>query len=84
MRSLPARFLCQLGADWCSVGFLLPLALFAVLNAALSAQMMDWGWRVPFLLSALLVIVGLFIRLRIDESPVFAAIRETKAAESGR
>ncbi|WP_313688005.1 MFS transporter [Pantoea sp.] len=70
----------QIGAP---VGFLLPLALFAILNAALSAdQMMAWGWRVPFLLSALLVIVGLFIRLRIDESPVFAAIRATKAAES--
>ncbi|WP_416413710.1 MFS transporter [Pantoea sp. App145] len=70
----------QIGAP---VGFLLPLALFAILNATLSAdQMMDWGWRVPFLLSALLVIVGLFIRLRIDESPVFAAIRATKAAES--
>ncbi|KNC05959.1 MFS transporter [Pantoea sp. RIT-PI-b] len=70
----------QIGAP---VGFLLPLALFAILNATLSSdQMMDWGWRVPFLLSALLVIVGLFIRLRIDESPVFAAIRETKAAES--
>lgn len=70
----------QIGAP---VGFLLPLALFAVLNACLtSGQMMDWGWRVPFLLSALLVIVGLFIRLRIDESPAFTAIRETKAAES--
>ncbi|MFH8136080.1 MFS transporter [Pantoea osteomyelitidis] len=70
----------QIGAP---VGFLLPLALFAVLNAALSSeQMMAWGWRVPFLLSALLVIVGLFIRLRIDESPVFAEIRATKAAES--
>ncbi|MDE1186350.1 MAG: MFS transporter [Pantoea sp.] len=70
----------QIGAP---VGFLLPLALFAILNATLSTdQMMDWGWRVPFLLSALLVIVGLFIRLRIDESPVFAAIRATKAAES--
>lgn len=70
----------QIGAP---VGFLLPLALFAILNASLSVeQMMDWGWRVPFLLSAVLVIVGLFIRLRIDESPVFAAIRATKAAES--
>ncbi|QGY31778.1 MFS transporter [Pantoea cypripedii] len=70
----------QIGAP---VGFLLPLALFAILNATLSDdQMMAWGWRVPFLLSALLVIVGLFIRLRIDESPVFAAIRATKAAES--
>ncbi|ADU71793.1 MFS transporter [Pantoea sp. At-9b] len=70
----------QIGAP---VGFLLPLALFAILNATLSDdQMMAWGWRVPFLLSAVLVIVGLFIRLRIDESPVFAAIRATKAAES--
>ncbi|KHN52348.1 MFS transporter [Pectobacterium fontis] len=70
----------QIGAP---TGFLLPLALFAVLNKVLSPeQMLDWGWRVPFLLSLLLVIVGLFIRLKIDESPVFAQIRETKAAES--
>jgi MFS family permease len=46
------------------------------------AQMLDWGWRIPFLLSLLLVIVGLFIRLKIDESPVFTQIRATKAVES--
>ncbi|WP_130835634.1 MFS transporter [[Erwinia] mediterraneensis] len=70
----------QIGAP---VGFLLPLALFALLNMLLSPEeMMGWGWRIPFLLSALLVIVGLFIRLRVDESPVFAEIRATKAAES--
>ncbi|MDR0806004.1 MAG: MHS family MFS transporter [Enterobacteriaceae bacterium] len=70
----------QIGAP---AGFLLPLALFAILNAALSPEdMMSYGWRIPFLLSALLVIVGLFIRLRIDESPIFAQIRETKAVES--
>lgn len=70
----------QIGAP---TGFLLPMALFAILNMTLSEEaMMDYGWRIPFLLSALLVIVGLFIRLRIDESPVFAQIRETKAAES--
>lgn len=70
----------QIGAP---TGFLLPMALFAVLNMTLTEQaMMDYGWRIPFLLSALLIIVGLFIRLRIDESPVFAQIRETKAAES--
>lgn len=70
----------QIGAP---TGFLLPMALFALLNMTLSEEaMMDYGWRIPFLLSALLVIVGLFIRLRIDESPVFAQIRETKAAES--
>lgn len=70
----------QIGAP---AGFLLPMALFALLNGVLSPEaMMDYGWRIPFLLSALLVIVGLFIRLRIDESPVFAKIRETKAVES--
>ena len=70
----------QIGAP---AGFLLPMALFAILNYSLSPEaMMDYGWRIPFLLSALLVIVGLFIRLRIDESPVFAKIRETKAVES--
>lgn len=66
----------QIGAP---VGFLLPLALFALLNATLSPEaMMDYGWRIPFLLSLLLVIVGLFIRLKIDESPVFAQIRRQK------
>ena len=70
----------QIGAP---VGFLLPLALFDLLNATLYPEaMMDYGWRIPFLLSLLLVIVGLFIRLKIDESPVFAQIRETKAEES--
>lgn len=70
----------QIGAP---VGFLLPMALFAILNATLTPEaMMDYGWRIPFLLSLLLVIVGLFIRLKIDESPVFAQIRETKAEES--
>lgn len=70
----------QIGAP---VGFLLPMALFALLNMTLSPEdMMDYGWRIPFLLSLLLVIVGLFIRLKIDESPVFTQIRKTKAEES--
>ncbi|ELQ9310200.1 MHS family MFS transporter [Serratia marcescens] len=70
----------QIGAP---AGFLLPSGLFALLTAVLSpAQMLDWGWRIPFLLSLLLVIVGLFIRLKIDESPVFTQIRATKAVES--
>lgn len=70
----------QIGAP---AGFLLPMALFALLNSVLSPEdMMDYGWRIPFLLSLLLVLIGLFIRLRIDESPVFTKIRETKAVTS--
>lgn len=36
----------------------------------------SWGWRIPFLASAALVVVGLIIRLSIDESPAFAAARK--------
>jgi MHS family shikimate/dehydroshikimate transporter-like MFS transporter len=36
---------------------------------------MQWGWRIPFLLSVLLVGVGLYIRLRIEETPVFRQIK---------
>lgn len=70
----------QVGAP---AGFLLPMALFAALNSYLSPEeMMDYGWRIPFLISALLIIVGLFIRLRIDESPIFAKMRGKKSMES--
>ncbi|MCW4459977.1 MFS transporter [Microbacterium sp. MPKO10] len=40
-----------------------------------------WGWRVPFLLGAPLAIVGLYIRTRVDESPAFIEMRETKKVE---
>lgn len=44
-------------------------------------QFFSWGWRVPFLVSALLLVVGLVIRLRISESPIFEAAVERDAAE---
>lgn len=70
----------QLGAP---AGFLIPAGLFALLTSTLSEQqLLDWGWRIPFLLSLVLVIIGLYVRLRIDESPVFDEIRKTKAVES--
>jgi MFS family permease len=51
-------------------------SVLASLAAALVASMpteqaLAWGWRVPFLLSAVLVLVGVYVRTRIDESPVF-------------
>ncbi|HEX3827177.1 MAG TPA: MFS transporter [Sporichthyaceae bacterium] len=36
-----------------------------------NSQFLDWGWRIPFLVSGLLLVVGLFVRLRVVESPVF-------------
>lgn len=61
----------QLGAP---VGFIAANGLFLVLGLLLTpAQFQSWGWRLPFLASALLVGVGLWVRLRLTETPAFAA-----------
>ncbi|GAA3197479.1 MFS transporter [Streptomyces ramulosus] len=78
-RGLYAAF-PQLGP---SVGFFAATGVFWLLSAALDdAAFRSWGWRVPFLLSFLLVGVGLFVRLKISETPVFAKVRA--AQEAGR
>jgi len=62
-------------------GNLLAAAVLAVLAAVQTeGDFLDWGWRVPFILSALLVIVGWYIRTQISESPMFEA--EVEAAEA--
>lgn len=63
------------------VGFLFATGSFLLLAHFLNeAQFRDWGWRIPFLASALLVMVGLYVRLRIAETPVFArAIKQQQA-----
>ena len=42
-------------------------------------QFLSWGWRIPFLASAVLIVIGLVIRLSLSESPDFAALRERSA-----
>jgi MFS family permease len=55
------------------IGFILANGLFLLLDTSLSdADFRSWGWRIPFLLSALLVIVGLWVRLRLAETPAFS------------
>jgi MHS family shikimate/dehydroshikimate transporter-like MFS transporter len=54
------------------------LVFLLVQNVTTDAQFDSWGWRVPFLASAILVIVGLVIRLRLMESPAFERVKETK------
>ncbi|MFK3737614.1 MFS transporter [Massilia sp. TN1-12] len=62
----------QLGAP---LGFFLSGGIFLLLSETLSdAAFFAWGWRVPFLASALLVIVGLYVRLKITETPDFQAV----------
>jgi MHS family shikimate/dehydroshikimate transporter-like MFS transporter len=60
-------------------GLLLSTSAFAVLARLPEAQFLSWGWRVPFLLSVLLVGVGLVIRLHILETPAFARVKEAGA-----
>src|SRR5262249_29110264 len=51
-------------------GLLLSTGVFAGLSARLSeTAFLSWGWRVPFLLSVVLIAVGLFVRLRVVETP---------------
>lgn len=58
-------------------GNLLATAVLAVLAAVQSNEaFMAWGWRIPFLLSGVLVLVGLWIRLSVSESPVFREAAE--------
>jgi metabolite-proton symporter len=63
-------------------GNLLATAVLAVLAAVQSDQdFASWGWRIPFLLSGVLVAIGLWIRVRVSETPVFEAAA-SRAAES--
>ncbi|NJC35237.1 MFS family permease [Sphingomonas jejuensis] len=60
----------QLGAP---IGFILANGFFLALAVWLTPeQLADWGWRIPFLASAVLVVLGLWVRLKLGETPAFA------------
>jgi MFS transporter, MHS family, shikimate and dehydroshikimate transport protein len=59
-------------------GLLLSTLVFTLAARLPEEQFFAWGWRIPFLLSIVLVGVGLIIRLRIIESPAFARIKEAR------
>ncbi len=62
----------QLGAP---IGFFFANGMFLLLSWLLTdQQFIEWGWRVPFILSAALVLIGLYVRVSLHETPVFAKI----------
>lgn len=64
----------QLGAP---VGFIAANGLFLLLGLVLTQDdFIAWGWRIPFLASSLLVIIGLWVRLKLTETPAFKAVLE--------
>ena len=62
----------QLGVP---IGLLLSTGLVKLFSAVTGDSFDSWGWRIPFLLSIVLVGIGLYVRLRVAESPEFAALR---------
>ncbi|OZM79555.1 MFS transporter [Pseudonocardia sp. MH-G8] len=64
-------------------GVLLPVGLVTLLDATLPAGAYDaWAWRLPFLASILLILVGVYIRLRVSESPEFVKARAEREVQS--
>ena len=61
-------------------GLVLSTAVFWIFSSLPEEQFLSWGWRVPFLLSIVLVVVGLVIRVRIVETPAFAKVKESGSA----
>ncbi len=65
----------QMGAP---IGFFIADGLFIILKLTMPADFFaTWGWRLPFILSAVLVVIGLYVRLRLVETPVFRRVLET-------
>ncbi len=58
-------------------GLLIGTGVFALFSRLPEEQFLAWGWRIPFLLSIVLVGVGLFVRLKIAESPAFNRVKAT-------
>ncbi|SDV51502.1 MFS transporter [Chitinasiproducens palmae] len=66
----------QLGT---SVGLILSTAAILGGNAIAGDAFLEWGWRIPFLLSFILIIVGLVVRLKVEETPSFAKQKKSGA-----
>ena len=60
-------------------GAILSTAAFLAVSQLPEADLLSWGWRIPFLLSAVVVIIGLVIRSRLDETPLFLEEKEKNA-----
>ena len=62
------------------IGLLLASGVLALMTGVISPgdAFLEWGWRIPFLLSFVLIIVGMIVRRSVDESPVFTEIAARK------
>ena len=63
-----------------TAGNLLAAGVFAIFSALPAEQFLSWGWRIPFLLSMVLIVFGLYIRAKVSETPVFTTTLAKKKA----
>ncbi len=68
----------QLGVP---IGLILSTGAVKLFTAITGDSFTNWGWRIPFLISIILVGIGLYVRLRVVESPEFSAIRKAEKVE---
>ncbi|MDQ1647572.1 MAG: hypothetical protein QOJ50_3756 [Cryptosporangiaceae bacterium] len=66
----------QMGAP---TGMVLSTGVLALVSRLPEDQFLSWGWRVPFLLSIVLLAIGLFVRLSVQESPLFSEVKAKDA-----
>jgi metabolite-proton symporter len=66
----------QMGAP---TGLVLANLVFLPIAALPEAQLLEWGWRIPFLLSLVLVAVGLVVRRKVDETPAFTQLKRSQS-----
>src|SRR4051794_29243383 len=60
-----------------TLGFFLALVVIGICRVYMDAQMFsDWGWRIPFLVSLILLIFSVYIRLKLNETPIFQKMKE--------
>src|SRR5262252_2105333 len=61
-----------------TLGNLMAAGVFAIVTLLPKEDLLSWGWRIPFLLSAVLVALGLYIRISVSETPVFEGVAEQR------
>lgn len=66
------------------IGSLLSVAVVTAITLLPDESFMAWGWRIPFLVSLLLLAVGIYVRISVTESPVFEAARENPVTNTAR
>lgn len=73
--------LMQMGSP---IGSLLSVAVVTVVTLLPDEDLLSWGWRIPFLVSLLLLAIGIYVRMSVTESPVFEGVRKASVSEKPR